>query len=234
MQPHRLALNEVVEGALVGIEEITRVRPHHAVVGEVGGRHARDHAVLGADLDRKIRVGDVRGPAQSGLGKKSRRLRREGDHRARPTRHLLAAARFQQVDALADRRLLLVERHVGQQLVLCIGVAAEIMARSDDLPDRIGIVLGASRIGEERARDPQAIEHVDDAPYADAAAIGRPRLAGMVDRAGFQVRGLHRIARRLSLRPGLEHHGHRHRDLLAVRPPRAPSPLPLLRSCQLL
>ena len=44
----------------------------------------------------------------------------------------------------------------------------------------------------------QPIQHIDDPPYADAAAVGRPGLAGMVDGAGLEMRGLHRIGRRLA------------------------------------
>src|SRR5262249_23937820 len=96
--------------------------------------------------------------------------------------------------------------------------AGDVVAGAHDLLDRFGIFLGAARVDAERAGNAESIQKPDDAPDAHPAAISGPGFAGMIDRAGFEMRGLHRVGRGLVIRPGLEHHGHRDGDLLAVRP----------------
>src|SRR5262249_62411109 len=69
-----------------------------------------------------------------------------------------------------------------------------------------------------RAGNAESIQQPDEAPDPHPAAVGGPGLAGMIDRSGFEMSGLHRVSRRFVIGPGLEHHGHRDGDLLAVRP----------------
>ena len=114
--------------------------------------------------------------------------------------------------------LLLLRRIVCRQIVLRIGMRGDVEAGLDDLLDRVGIKLGAARVDEERRRNAEPLERMHQPPHADAAAVGGPGLGGMIDGALLQMRGLHRIARRAVVRPGLEHHRHRDGDLLAVRP----------------
>ena len=78
------------------------------------------------NLDRQVGIGDVARPRQPGLLEEARRLRRECDHRAAPAGDLLAAAGFQQVDALADDGLLLVQCLVRKQIVLRVGMRGDV------------------------------------------------------------------------------------------------------------
>src|SRR5581483_8210183 len=117
------------EHAAMYIEQVTRRGAQYAVVGEVRGWHAGDRAVRRVDLDRQVGVSDVTGPFQSGLLEEARGLRCERHHRTAPAGDLLAGAAFQQVDALANERLLLIEGLVARQIVLGVGVRGDIEAR---------------------------------------------------------------------------------------------------------
>ncbi len=97
-------------------------------------------------------------------------------------------------------------------------MAADVMTGLCDLFDGVRVLLGAARIDEERAGNAVPLEEMHDPPHANAAAIGRPGLAGVIHGAGLEMGRLHRVGRRLVVRPSLEHHGHGDRDLLAVGP----------------
>src|SRR5262249_24374569 len=77
--------------------------------------------------------------------------------------------------------------------------------------------LRAARIDAEGAADAVAVEQRDQPPDANLTAVAAPGDAGVVD-AGFVLRRLHAIGRRLPLRPRLQHGVDGHRDALAVRP----------------
>ena len=218
LQSDGLVLAQIVEGAAMHVEQIARRGAQHAVVGEVGGRHAGDRAVRRVNLDRQIGVGDVAGPIQPVLLEQARGLRRERHHRAAPAGDLLAGAAFEQVDALADQAVLLVRREIRRQIVLGVGMRGDVEAGLGDLLDRVRIDLGAARIDEERRRHAEPLQRPHQPPDADAAAVGGPGLGGVIDGALLQMRGLHRIVRRAVVGPGLEHHRDRDGDLLAVRP----------------
>src|SRR3979490_3298424 len=92
------------------------------------------------------------------------------------------------------------------------------MARPDDLRNRLGVDLGAAAADAEGAAYPVRLEQVDQPIDADLAAVAAPGGAAHVDDAGLGRARLHRIGRRLSFGPGLQHDGDADGNAFSVRP----------------
>src|SRR5947207_12264562 len=145
-------------------------------------------------------------------------VRRKRHARADPAHRPLTRRLFEQVEALLDRRLLLLGRHAVHRLVLKVSVPCHVVPGLDDLRDRFRIDLAAATVDAERAEDVVLVEEIDQAIDADLAAVTAPGDAGEVNDAGPRRGRLDAVRRRLALRPGLKHHAYGDADALAVRP----------------
>src|SRR5712671_4356540 len=145
-------------------------------------------------------------------------VRRKRHARADPADRPLTRRLFEQVEALLDRRLLLLGRHAVHRLVLKVSMPRDVMSGLGDLRDRFGIDLAAAAVDAERAADVVLFEEIDQAINADLAAVTAPGDAGEIDDAGLGRGRLDAVRRRLALGPGLKHHTYGDADALAVRP----------------
>ncbi len=138
--------------------------------------------------------------------------------RRRPALRPAAGGLAEDVEDLADGRLLYFRRHLQEILVLGIAVALDHMAGLDDLLDGIGVELGSAAIAEHRRLGVTKVESADEAPDAFRAAVLGPLHAGVIDGAAAQRRGAGEIGRRLAVGPAFEKHADENRHALAVRP----------------
>ena len=113
---------------------------------------------------------------------------------------------------------LLGARGMREQQVLRVAVRCDVVPRAHDLRHRVGVHLGAARVGAEGARHAMPVEDADDAPHAFFSRVAGPGERLVVDDAGLHLRALHQVGRPLPLRPHFEHGRDRDRDLLAVAP----------------
>src|SRR5215207_9782158 len=97
-------------------------------------------------------------------------------------------------------------------------MTGDVMARLDNLSDRVGIDLAAPAVDTERAADSVLVQQIDQTINADLAPVAAPCNAGEVDDARLGCGRLHSVRRRLTLRPSLQHYAHRDADALAIGP----------------
>jgi hypothetical protein len=93
----------------------------------------------------------------------------------------LAGTALEHIDASADQAVLLVGGKIRRQIVLRIGMRGDVEPGLGDLLDRIRVDLRAAGIDEERRRHAEPLERPYQPPDADAAAVGRPGLGGVID-----------------------------------------------------
>ena len=212
----RLALAQIVERLLVDVPDVLRARTQRAVVGEVAARNLHDRTAFGLDHAGEIGVARVAMPEQLLGGEEFARVLGERGHRADPSHRALAGGALEDLERATDRRLLFVGRERGQELILQIAVAGDVMTLLHDRGDRLRVDFRAARIDAERAADAVALQQRQQAPDADLAAVAAPGDARVVD--ARLRRCLHAVGRRLALRPRLQHGVDGHRDAFAVRP----------------